>query len=527
MLELVFFTSNRTKTIHARYLCRGHDVNVVNFREKTYHANYTEPRTSDRKSLLKESLNSALEQAKRAGLDNHPFIIEDTSVIIHALSKNDEEYPGTEVKYWMRDTAFEDIDFELLFLGNDRRVTVRSDLILYIPIAGPFYFSSCVDGHITERQNLSLETNTLYPWLDNKSFNKWFCPGNEKLPISELPIGIADKYDFRKAAFSKMLDTLVSHGLTDIVAPEKRYSGQKKFYDESICHIVVGLSCSGKSTIADYLSQEFNFFHIEASDFMHLIYLETHGEKSEVRIGDFARDLLSVKPTEVAERVLNFLEVYHWPNIVITGFRKVEEVDYIRKNLVAGSIRTIFINADTDIRHVRFIKRNRDSAGYTQEDFQERDKRELSMGLEKVMLDNYVEKVSNVLSIDQYFKLYVEKTQPMDFYISDFNNSESIENLKLKDLITIALFKSKTKGEQSSFLTTGEVCKIVNSTLGLEKPKFINNVARLLNKSFDVFFEVKFDALNDKKLYRLSNTGAGHARTLIKRCKIAPIKNLK
>jgi dephospho-CoA kinase/inosine/xanthosine triphosphate pyrophosphatase family protein len=521
MLELIFFTSNRTKTIHARYLCKEYNINIVNFREKTYYANYTEPRTSDRDFLLKESLESALEQAKKAGLDNHPFIIEDTSVIIHALSNHDLEYPGTDVKYWMRETKFDDIDFQLRFFGNNRKVTVRSDLILFIPKLGAFRFSSQSEGNIVEKENKNLETNTLYPWLDNRSFNKWFSPGKEGVAISELPIDIADKYDFRRAAFDSMLEKLAIQNLVEMVASDKVYNSPRKYYDESICHIVVGLSCSGKSTIADYLSQKFNFFHIEASDFMHLIYLETHGERSEVKIGDFARDLLSIKPTEVAKKVLNFLEIYHWPNIVITGFRKFEEIEFIQRNLAAGGIRTILIDADTEIRHERYIKRNRDSAGYSQEDFMKRDIRELSMGLERISNDSSIEKLLNASSIDDYFHNYVQLTKPIAFHIKYYNNSEELDDLKLKDLITIALFKSKTKGEQSSFLTTGEVCKIVNSTLGLKKPKFINNVARLLNQSFDVFFEVKFDKRNNKKLYRLSNTGTGHARTLIKRCRLS------
>lgn len=520
MLELIFFTSNRTKTIHARYLCREYNVNIVNFREKTYRANYTEPRTNDRDLLLRESVKSALEQAKKSGLDNHPFIIEDTSVVIHSLSSPTMEYPGTEVKYWMRDTKFEDIDFQLTFHGNDRKATVRSDVVLYIPKIGSFYFSSQTEGAIVEKENVNLETNTLYPWLDNKSFNKWFCPGKESIPISELPIDIADKYDFRKESFRSMLEKLASYKLIESISLGKNYSSPMKYYDDSICHIVVGLSCSGKSSIADYLSHTFNFFHIEASDFMHLIYLETHGEKSEVKIGDFARDLLSVKPTEVAMRVLNFLEIYHWPNIVITGFRKHEEVHFIIKNLASGGIKTVLINADVDIRHERHKKRNRDGADYSHEDFLKRDIRELAMGLERISKDNSIDNLTNNKSIDEYYKKYVKLTKPIDFGITNFNNSEDIENLRLKELITIALYKSKTKGEQSNFLTTGEICKIVNSTLGLKKPKFINNVARLLNQSFDVFFEVKFDRENNKKLYRLSNTGMGHARTLIKRCKI-------
>lgn len=34
---------------------------------------------------------------------------------------------------------------------------------------------------------------------------------------------------------------------------------------------------------------------------------------------------------------------------------------------------------------------------------------------------------------------------------------------------------------------------------------------------FDVFFEVKYDKKNRRKTYRLSNTGVGHAKLLLKK----------
>lgn len=76
MLEIIFFTSNRTKTQHAQYLVRNYSVKISNFREKTYHANYDEPRINDRARLLKESLESAKDKAVSAGLGvNQPLFL--------------------------------------------------------------------------------------------------------------------------------------------------------------------------------------------------------------------------------------------------------------------------------------------------------------------------------------------------------------------------------------------------------------------------------------------------------------------
>jgi hypothetical protein len=50
----------------------------------------------------------------------------------------------------------------------------------------------------------------MYPWLDNKTFNKWFVDGYSQ-PISMLAIAEADQHDFRAQAFRNMLAFLEQH----------------------------------------------------------------------------------------------------------------------------------------------------------------------------------------------------------------------------------------------------------------------------------------------------------------------------
>ncbi|WP_429236733.1 non-canonical purine NTP pyrophosphatase [Aeromonas salmonicida] len=524
MFELIFFTSNRTKMQHARYLCREYDINITNFREKTYHANYDEPRINDRIKLLKESLRSAKNKAKSAGLPpSQAFIIEDTSVIIDALSKDGVEYPGLDIKYWMRENSFEDIDIELAFSGNNRSVTVRSDLVLYIPTIREeeFIFTSCTSGTIVKLEDKSLQTNAIYPWLDNKTFNKWFCPSKEKIVISQMPIEVADKYDFRKNAFLDMLSFLEKkHIISKTKPPISPATNKEIINDISACHIVTGLSCAGKTTIAEYLTSKYSFFHIEASDFMHLIYLETHGEKSDVQIGIFAEYLLSEKPTLVAEKVLDFLEKYNWPYVVITGFRKYEEVVFIQDNYIAGrDAEIIFISSNSTNRKERKLQRNRSEVGPQRESFEERDSRELDMGLTKISLIPQINIIENDKGIDDYYHFY---EHVMNLYAPMFAPNEtsklsSHDSLRLKDLIALALYKKRGPGERNSYYTTGEICTFINNELTLSKPKFRENIGRLLNKKFDVFFEVYPDKKLKIKKFRLSNTGTSHAKLLLKR----------
>jgi inosine/xanthosine triphosphate pyrophosphatase family protein/dephospho-CoA kinase len=524
MFELIFFTSNRTKMQHARYLCREYNIKITNFREKTYHANYDEPRINDRFKLLKESLKSAKNKAKSAGLPpSQAFIIEDTSVIIDALSTDGMEYPGLDIKYWMRENSFEDIDIVLDFSGNNRTVTVRSDLVLYIPTirAEEFIFTSSTSGTIVRLEDKSLQTNAIYPWLDNKTFNKWFCPGKEKIVISQMPIGVADKYDFRKNAFLDMLSFLEKkHVISKAKLSVGPATNKEIINDISACHIVTGLSCAGKTTIAEYLTSKYSFFHIEASDFMHLIYLETHGEKSDIQIGRFAEFLLSERPTLVAEKVLDFLEKYNWPYVVITGFRKYEEVVFIQNNYIVGNdADIIFISANSTSRKERKLERNRSEVGPQRESFEERDSRELDMGLNKIRTLPQINTIENDKKIDDYYDFYEHamKLSPPMFSPNETNKSNSHDSLKLKDLIVLVLYKKRGPGERNSYYTTGEICTFINNELILSKPKFRENVGRLLNKKFDVFFEVYPDKKLKIKKFRLSNTGTSHAKLLLKR----------
>ena len=179
MLEIIFFTSSSIKLAHARYLCRGYNIKIVGFHEKTYHANYEEPRIWDREQILEQSYQSALKQAKKAGInaDSHFFIMEDTSVIIDALSE-EREFPGVDIKYWMQDTSFAEVNEALIKKNNNRAVTVRSDLILHLPMqvrkhtGGKPYirFTSQQDGSIVSKES-NIKIKPAHPWLDNKTFN--------------------------------------------------------------------------------------------------------------------------------------------------------------------------------------------------------------------------------------------------------------------------------------------------------------------------------------------------------------------
>ena len=134
MTDIVFITSNQTKLAHARHLCKGYDVNILHYKKLFYGVGYTEPRLFDRDKLLEESFNDAIERWRK-NVSNYReklFFIEDTSVRIDALSDENNEVPGVDVKYWMQSHNFSQLDAELMKRGNNRNVSVSSHIILFL-----------------------------------------------------------------------------------------------------------------------------------------------------------------------------------------------------------------------------------------------------------------------------------------------------------------------------------------------------------------------------------------------------------
>ena len=134
MTDITFITSNQTKLAHARYLCRDYNVNILHYKKLFYGKGYEEPRVDDRTLLLTESFNNAVSRWKKhfSGNNGRLFFIEDTSVKIDALSDEDNEIPGVDVKYWMQGMDFEKLDHELKNRGNNRKCSVSSHIMLFL-----------------------------------------------------------------------------------------------------------------------------------------------------------------------------------------------------------------------------------------------------------------------------------------------------------------------------------------------------------------------------------------------------------
>jgi len=519
MLELIFITSNNEKVAHAQHLCRNYDILIS--KKKNYGIGYIEPRIDNREELIEQSVNDAFQRFSKSvsNPESKYFFIEDTSVIIVALSR-EKEFPGVDVKYWMRNNSFESIDNLLKENGNDRNVLVRSDLILFLPKEqqrkyGKKYvsFVSYAKGKITDKE-FEIKTQPLYPWLNSRTFNKWFIPDNCRVPISLLPIDEADKHDFRAGAFNEMIKFLM---INENIGTGEEKTTIKVQYNlfSPYFFIVSGPPCAGKSTLAAHLNDEYNYYHIEASDYMHLSYYERHGINSTVTIGDFAEAALNENPEIVANQILKDIENLNNTPIIITGFRSPKEIDSLIKQYKGGlPIEIIYIDADQYLRFQRNQLRRRYDAQDSLNDFKLKDEQQYSMGLSLIK-----EGTSNLISNNKTIPEYLETFEKR--YNNHLDSLESLSQIsipsvfKTKHLQNAIILNLEKYGEPESFYTTTEISHLINKNPDFEShQKHKDNISRYFNQNFHPYFEIKHH--EGRSSFRLSQTGKAYARWLIR-----------
>lgn len=517
MTKLIFFTTNRVKLAHFKYLGQKSDIRISGFREKCFYASYHEPRINDRETLLRESYFSALSQWKKAnsGKDSGFFFLEDTSLRIEALSGIDS-IPGVNVKFWMKGMTFSKLNRLLQDQGGDRRVTVRSDIILHIPkqlrdefnlVEDFLWFYGETRGHIVDAE-VKIKPHLLYPWLDSKTFNRWFVPEGYNSPISSLPIDQANNVDFRARAFDKLVQSLYAKG---ILQKEHKIRHHQytlpNFSTTPPVFIVCGSSCAGKTTLAMWLRDNFGFMHIEASDFMYKAFWERHGNRSPIQIGDFAECALQHEPDIVANPIAEYLNLRRYSAVIISGFRSPKEIQCLQELLEPNrQLNIIYLEAFASIRLDRALNRGRDKV--TKEKFELRDMQETRMGIEKIRQLCGVAVINNEKTINDLFELFSDQYNNFLAELATFPNAISApsQNGELEDFILLTLLK------QDIGLTTKEIADYLNRFFNQKKSK--NNISRYFNQEFHAYYEITI--VDRKARYRLSNTGVALAKLLNK-----------
>jgi adenylate kinase family enzyme/inosine/xanthosine triphosphate pyrophosphatase family protein len=521
MIDLVFFSTNRAKVAHFRYLGSKIGIKVKSFKESIYYASYHEPRIDDRAELLRQSYVSALGQWRRRNhgtkIDTSTFFLEDTSVRINALSAQFET-PGVHVKFWMRDMTFSRLDNMLKELGNDRRVTVRSDIVMHLPVKWQevlgidheyLWVYGEVKGSIVDYE-CAIQSNLVYPWLDNKTFNRWFVPSGAKGPISTLEIYEADKNDFRAKAFQEVEKVFRSLKLLDRSPALLQHQLELPKLTSSPSIIVIcGPTCAGKTTLASWMTDQYKIPHIEASDFMYKAFWERHGLRSTVRIGDFAEAALKTLPGIVATEIANHIVERQFNRAIVTGFRSPEEINIFCSCLGTEiKVEIIFLDASEAIRLARAIKRNRDDI--TEEKFLKRNSQEIRMGLQGIAALECVKHFDNSGSRSNLARKLLQRYN-LILDVESGHRIEIIPGVGLEPFILLTLY---SENESNLWLTTTEIASKLNEKFGQSKSK--NNVSRYFNQEYHPYYEVRIRESCGRKTntveYRLSPTGLSEAK---------------
>jgi adenylate kinase family enzyme/inosine/xanthosine triphosphate pyrophosphatase family protein len=511
---------------HARYLAAKYNINIFHYKKKFYGVGYTEPRILDRDKLLEESINDAIKRWRKNVSENDTqlFFIEDTSVKIDALSDDKNEIPGVDVKYWMQGMNFSLLDSDLKKRGNNRKASVTSHVVLFLTKniqeklkfdKKYIVFKSTSYGSVTEVE-YTFETQILYPWLDSKTFNKWFVPEGFSIPISMLDIDDADKSDFRRDAFGQMFDFLGRCDNISHICANMKISKEDRFLPFDPLYIISGPTCAGKSTIGKYLLESVGYYHIEASDFMSIKYLETHGTNFAIDKNVFAAELLKVNPFVVVESILKYINLKKIFNkFVVTGFRTVNEILYFLKLFSNYDKRIIYITADFDVRFNRWLNRQRDNTEYTREKFIKINELQEKMGMSNISkMQNTICYENNSNRLDVFYNEFQKK------FIDDGllpkkieNDLDSIQKLSLEKAILVVLAIEYRKDEDHYYTTT-EISRLINNIFrNLNKSK--NNVSRYFNQSYYPYYEIK--RYGNKKKYKLSPTGYSDAEFIVQK----------
>jgi len=116
---------------------------------------------------------------------------------------------------------------------------------------------------------------------------------------------------------------------------------------------IIGVARSGKDTVAKYISEKYNYYFLDfSSDALEPLLMRKkicYGKDAKSR---FAKQLRAQKGMDVLARILwNNIKNQSNKNIVISGFRCREEIEYLRSKVKKISFIKISANEKTLLKY--------------------------------------------------------------------------------------------------------------------------------------------------------------------------------
>jgi inosine/xanthosine triphosphate pyrophosphatase family protein/dephospho-CoA kinase len=377
-LEVYFYTSNETKFLQARFVFARAGLTLRYFPSST--DPYEEGYDVDKNVLLQRAVRQVASTTTEQAL----FFVEDTSLRIEAISSVGVDVPGLAVKEWFANTSFEELDRQLRTLGVDRSAVIKSDIALHLPgRANPLLFHGQTAGRVAD-QPMTGPGQEGYPWLGTDSFNAWFIPEGMDRCLSEMDLETSLEYDFRVRALTSLLDRLEEYASV-LNLPPVAYKRRPRFvagvqpslFRSRAPLLVLGRTCAGKTTFANYAFQAHGLQHVEASSVVRMSH--QHSVPNGQGALAAAQDLLSdYGPGYVAQQILRLFPVGD-QGLVLTGFRTIEEVLTFCRHYEDTVV--LWIDALERTRYERHVHRGRYQEASSLASFRELDEGQMSLGL--------------------------------------------------------------------------------------------------------------------------------------------------
>lgn len=399
--DVFFYTSNEEKFLQARHIFNRSGLQLRHF--KTHTEPYFEDYSKGRENLLRK----AIEQIRRLTGGGSIFFVEDTSLRIEALSGS-QDFPGLAVKEWFSRATFDHLDLELKRSGNNRRAIVKSDIAMSLPgLHRPVLLRAETCGIVAETAPDFL-ANGRYPWLTPKTFNGWFVPDGSVKRLGEMSFEESLSFDFRAKSLGAVLSKIEEYtailNLPSGAFSRRRrvsLSGQLPLMPNGRrALIVIGKTCAGKTTFGEFAAER-GLKWIEASSVVRSLREQSDAPLESTEA--FARKLLATQGYDVvARRILRLLESDSDEPFVVTGFRALEEVELVRREL--PQVEIVLVESSERTRFERYISRNRDGDGATLTEFRKKDQRQWDFGLLAVAEDFADVVIPNESGLSDYYE---------------------------------------------------------------------------------------------------------------------------
>lgn len=207
--------------------------------------------------------------------------------------------------------------------------------------------------------------------------------------------------------------------------------------------LIMGKGCAGKTYFREYMRKK-GIITYEASD-----YIKKAKNKYEI---ESTRELLDKLGNEYAAKVIyddinnkNILE----NDIVISGFRTLEEVDYITNRVGKKNTTIVVIEANNFICYLRNLKRNRKDKKKGFLDFYRRQKEDALLGFDSIIKKypvTYIKNNSSIKSFEEKIQQFISSL----IIINSTRRSNFDEDIKVKtDIISTINANEKRNNEKS------------------------------------------------------------------------------